>query len=697
MGLNKKIFKTTVAGKPLIFEISSLAEQADAAVVCRYGETAVLATAVMGKEDRDIDFMPLVVDYEEKFYAAGKILGSRFIRREGRSSDEAVLSGRLIDRSIRPLFDHGIRRDIQVIITILAFDEENDPDFPALMATSLALAISPIPWQGPIGGVGISKINDELVINATSSQLKNGFRFDGFAAGPKDKINMIELEGIEAQENEVEEGLKRAQQEINKLIGFQNQIVEQIGKPKDKTAISFKPYENQELVNEVQSFIKDRLDPDKEKTAALRNELMEMLIEKGYEKADLASANHILEHSLDELVHKNIIEENKRPDGRKIDEIRELYSEVGLFKRNHGSALFKRGKTQSLAVTTLASPESAQTIESIEFSGKKRFMLHYNFPPYSTGEIGKIRGPSRREIGHGALAEKALKNMIPSKEEFPYAIRVVSEILSSNGSSSMASVCAASLSLMDAGVPIKKPVAGIAMGLMMQSDSNNKAMKYKILTDIQGPEDHHGDMDFKVAGTNDGITAIQLDVKIDGLTVDIIKQTLAEAKKARLQILEHMKNTIAEPRQHISPYAPHILTLRVAPDKIGLIIGPGGKTINSVIKKYQVEAIDIDEDGLVYISANSYEKAENAKKELELITRDYHEGDIIEGKVVKIMDFGAIVELGPYQDGMIHISELSDKYVKNVRDVVKEGDVVKVKVIKVDGDRISLSLKGVPK
>jgi len=698
MNFDKKTFTTKIAGRDLILETSRLAEQASAAVVAHYGETAVLATVVANKEERDVDFLPLTVDYEEKFYAVGKILGSRFMRREGKSSDEAVLSGRLIDRVIRPLFDHGIRRDLQVIITVLAMDGENDPDFVALMATSMALAISEIPWDGPAAGVRIAKIEKDFVINPVNSQLTGGFVFDSFVAGPKDKINMIELEGVEAQEKDVEEAFALAQKEIKKLVDFQNDVVKQVGKPKIVEMISFNPRKNEELFNKVNTFLKGKLEPamfvsergkNYENLAVVRGDLMEVLKADDYTGKDLAAANHILESLLDELVHEKAIKEGKRPDGRALDEVRELGSEVGLFKRNHGSAWFIRGGTQSLAITTLASPEGAQMIESVEFSGKKRFMLHYNFPPYSTGETGRMRGPGRREIGHGALAEKAVRNVIPPKDKFPYAIRVVSEIVASNGSSSMASVCAATLSLMDAGVPIKKPVAGIAMGLM---DGGKDG--YKILTDIQGPEDHHGDMDFKVAGTRDGVSAIQLDVKNHGLTMPMVKETMTQAKKARIEILDHIEKTIKQPRAKISEYAPKILSLKIDPEKIGAVVGSGGKTINGIVERTGVAAVDIDDDGQVYISADDSEKAEAAKSEVESIVKEYKVGDIVEGTIVKIMDFGAIVELGPHQDGMVHVSELKDGFVKNVRDVVKEGDFVRAKVIKVEHGKIGLSLKG---
>ena len=514
--LNRQKFTAEVAGKTLTLEISRLAEQANAAVLGTYGDTSVLATTVMGEKNKDIDYFPLVVDYEEKFYAAGKIIGSRFVRREGRPSENAILSGRMIDRSIRPLFDSRLRRDVQVVITVLSYDENNDPDFVSLISASTALAISDIPWRGPIAGLRLVKmLNNETIVNPENSRLADAKNiiFDAFITGTEDKINMIELGGNMAKENEIIEGFNLAHQEIKKLIAFQKSVVEKIGKPKTDIPLAEPSVELKEKIN---SLIKDKIEEAiyvkrktdrQDKISALKEFFKAQLTEEENKFSD-----SVFEEIINDIVHKNIIDppagEEKRPDGRKLDEVRELYAEIGLFKRLHGSALFMRGNTQSLAVTTLAAPGAEQLIETMESSGKRRFMFHYNFPPYSTGEIGRLGGPGRREIGHGNLAEKAIKSVIPTQEEFPYAIRVVSEILSSNGSSSMASACSASLSLMDAGVPIKKAVAGIAMGLMVSND------RYKILTDIQGPEDHHGDMDCKIAGSEDGVTAIQMDVKI---------------------------------------------------------------------------------------------------------------------------------------------------------------------------------------
>jgi len=696
MDLNKKQFTTEVAGKKLTLEVSDIAKQANAAVLGTFGDTSVLVTATMSKEDRAIDYLPLVIDYEERFYAAGKIIGSRFIRREGRPSEEAVLSGRLIDRSLRPLFDQRLRRDIQIIVTVLSYDEENDPDFIALITASTALSISDIPWNGPIAGVKLARFSDgRIVINSTNSLLKGEDRlgFEAFISGTTERINMIELAGNEAKEEELIEAFDLSQKEIEKLIEFQKKITKEIGQPKIKY-----DYDNDnDLKNKVQEYLKDKLEaaiysPEKvdrqSKIGLLKQELKDYLIEEGIGGSVLAKVDFLFEEEVNKLVHKNIIELEKRPDGRASDEVRQLYGEVGLFKRLHGSALFVRGSTQALAVVTLAAPGAEQLIETMEISSKRRFMLHYNFPPYCVGEISRLGSPGRREIGHGALTEKALRPLIPTQEEFPYTIRVVSEILSSNGSSSMASVCASSMVLMDAGVPLKKAVAGIAMGLMI-----DKSHKYKILTDIQGPEDHHGDMDCKVAGTTGGITAIQMDVKIEGLDLAVLKEVLSQAKKARLEILEFMKTVIDKPREKVSSYAPVVLSINIKPEQIGEVIGPGGRIINGIIAASGALSIDIEQSGRVFVAAADELKARAAVQQIKALTRDFQIGEIVFGKVIKILDFGAIVDLGGGKDGMIHVSELKDGFVEKVEDVLNLGDLVKVKIIKVENGKIGLSLK----
>lgn len=695
MNIDRKKFNLELAGRTLTIEVSKIGEQANAAVFGTYGGTTVLVTAVMGKTDKNVDYMPLSVDYEEKFYAAGKIIGSRFVRREGRPSDEAILSGRLVDRAIRPLFDSRIRRDIQVVVTVVSYDENNDPDLVSLITASVALGISDIPWDGPVSGVRVAKINDQLVLNPLNSALKEGkVKFETYAASTKGKINMIELSGDEAKEEDVIKAFSLANDEIGKINNFQNEIVKQIGKEKSTIALA-EP--DEKLKKDVKDFLDGKLEKAvyvKDKVergnniGGLETDLMEKLKELGYSDHDLNLVSHLYNDAIDELVHKKILEQGERPDGRKTDELRDLYGEVGLLPRAHGSALFIRGNTQAMAVTTIAPPGAEQLVETMEQSGKRRFMLHYNFPPYSVGETKSFRGPSRRDIGHGALAEKTIIPLIPSKEDFPYTIRVVSEILSSNGSSSMATVCASILSLMDAGVPVKKHAAGIAMGMMSDSKGN-----YKILTDIQGPEDHHGDMDLKVAGTEDGVNAIQMDVKIEGATLEMLEKAFAQAKKARLEILQVLKSVLSKPRPELSKFAPRVLSMDIDPTRIGEVIGPGGKVINGIIARTGVTSIDIEETGKVFVAASNPEAAEKAISEIKSILKEFEVGELVEGPVIKILDFGAIVDLGGGRDGMVHVSELRNGFVEKVQDVVKVGDVVKAKVIKAENGRISLSIK----
>ncbi|MBU4348377.1 polyribonucleotide nucleotidyltransferase [Patescibacteria group bacterium] len=703
MEINKKVFSTEFAGRPLSFETSKIGEQADAAIIGKYGETIVLATVVMGKEDKKgMDYFPLMVNYEEKFYAIGKILGSRFMRREGKSSDKAVLSGRIVDRTIRPLFNSAMRRQVQVVITTLQIDGSNDPEFISLMTASVALAVSRIPWNGPVAGVKIAKIkgSNDIIINPTISELnneENNLDFDAFIAGTKDKINMVELGGDEAGEKDILGGFDLAQKQIIELIKFEEEIIKELSIPKEEVYLAIPEKDIEEKIN---NFLGDKLEtafynPDKEKSSEMLSEIKDgmkkMLIEGGAEEKDMIAADVFLELKLDGILHSKILQEEKRPDNRKLDEVRDLYAEAGILSRVHGSALFVRGGTQSLALTTIAPPGAEQLLDTVDFSGKKRFILHYNFPPYSVGEIGPFRGPGRRDIGHGSLAEKALKPLIPSKENFPYTIRVVSEILSSNGSSSMATVCAGGLSLMDAGVPIKRTPAGIAMGLIADDKSND----YKILTDIQGPEDHYGDMDFKVAGTEEGITAIQMDVKIQGVDLEIIEKVLIKGKEARLHILKTIQGALAEPRKEVSKFAPVVFVIDINPEKIGEVIGPGGKVINGIIASTGATSIDIDQSGKVYVSGSSKEIAEAALKQVELIVNDLEVGQIVEGNIIKILDFGAILEIGPGKDGMIHVSELKDGFVKKVEDVVKLGDFVRAKVIRSENGKVSLSLKAI--
>ncbi|MBZ1348972.1 MAG: polyribonucleotide nucleotidyltransferase [Candidatus Liptonbacteria bacterium] len=699
MNLEKKKFIQEIGGRDLIIEVSRLAEQANAAVLATYGGTTVMVTAVMGKDNRNVNFMPLTVDYEEKFYAAGKIIGSRFVRREGRPSEEAILSGRLVDRSVRPFFDRRLRRDIQLTVTVLSFDEENDPDFVALNAASVVLGISDIPWGGPVAGVRLAEMSGKVVINPLYSKLAEDKEvgFSSFISGNgSEKISMIEMEGDEADAKKIVEAYQLGLSEMQKIVDFQNKIIKEIGRPK-ADVVFLNP--SDELKNIVKEFLSDKLESAvyvEEKTERqdnlfeLKKDLIFYISQRGFSDKDLSAADFLFEEELNDLIHEKIIKENKRPDNRKLEEVREIHCETGLLPRTHGSAVFVRGSTQALAVVTLAPPGAEQLIETMGKSGKRRLMLHYNFPPYSVGEVGSFRGPGRRDIGHGALAEKAIKLLIPSQDDFPYIIRIVSEILSSNGSSSMASVCASSLALMDAGVPIKKPAAGIALGLMM--DKNQK--EYKILTDIQGPEDHCGDMDFKVAGTENGINAIQMDVKIKGIDISIIEQSLNQAQEARIKILEAMNKVISEPKKEISVYAPLVFSLIINPNRIGEVIGSGGKVINSIIESTGVSSINIEEDGRIYIAAKNKEAIQRAAEEIKSITREFEVGEIIEGEVLKVLDFGAIVDLGGGRDGMVHVSEIKENFVKNIFDVIKAGDKIKAKIIRVEPDgKIGLSIK----
>lgn len=682
MNLERKIYKTEVRGEEVILEISKLAGQANAAVLGRHGDTTVLATVVMSPEDKSGDFFPLTVDYEERFYAAGKILGSRFMRREGRASDDAVLSARIIDRTIRPLFDPRLRREVQVVVTILAYEEKNDPDFIALLSASTALAISDVPWNGPVAGLKIILPKNE-----------DNSGYQAYFAGTDKKINMIEFEGKEFSESAAENVFTECFEEIKKLVAFQRKIVQEIGKPKTRVALA-------EADPKIKAIIKKFLAEDLEEaltaknTEGLRKKILEHLGKSGEDENVLNSAEVFFEEEVDKYVHSLALEKDKRADGRKMDEVRDLYAEVGLFKRTHGSALFCRGETQVLAVTTLATPDGGQLVETMEGKTKKRFMFNYNFPGFATGETGRSnKGPGRREIGHGALAAKAIAAMLPSEEEFPYAIRIVAETLSSNGSSSMASTCSASLSLMDAGVPLKKQVAGISIGLM-----SDESGRYRILTDIQGPEDHYGDMDFKVAGTRDGMNAIQMDVKVDGITPEIFKEALAAAKKARFQILDFMDTVLAKPRAQLSPFAPSITTIQIPVENIGQVIGPGGKTINGILAQADNKvSIDIEDDGKIFIAGTDPALVAKVVAIINSIAKDFMVGEIVEGTVIKTLDFGAIVDLGGGRDGMIHVSELKEGFVKKVEDVVKVGDFVRAKIIRAEDGKIGLSLKQVNK
>ncbi|MDI6591554.1 MAG: polyribonucleotide nucleotidyltransferase [Patescibacteria group bacterium] len=690
-------FKLEIGGRDLEIEIRNLAEQASGSCLVRYGDTLILATCVISREGREMGFLPLTVDYEERYYAAGKILGSRYIRRESRPSDEAILTSRLIDRAIRPLFPEELSREIQVVITCLSWDRENDPDLLGLLGASQALSISEIPWSGPIGGLRIGRIEGKFILNPVYEQREES-DLDLVLAGVKKNdqilINMIEAEAEEIPEEIILKAVQFAKPEIKKIIDFQEEILKKIGK--EKIPIEAPP-RDLELEKEIEEFLGDRLEK-----ALYRNDKLDRMEEVNNLKEELAYfvegkypgmgktkyAKNFFEKKIKKIVHENILKAGMRPDGRGLDELREIHCEVGLLPRTHGSGLFCRGQTKTLSILTLGAPEDVRLLEGMEIMGKKRFMHHYNFPPYSTGEVKPIKGPGRREIGHGMLVEKALLPLIPSFDEFPYTMRVVSEILSSNGSTSMASVSSASLALMDAGVKIKAPAAGIAIGLMQDQEGN-----YKTLVDIQGPEDHHGDMDFKIAGTRIGITAMQMDVKIEGITEEILKEALKEGKKSRLKILDLMEKVIKEPRSQLSPFAPRILTLQINPEKIREVIGPGGKVINEIIEETGV-AIDIQPSGLIYITSEKEEAAKKAVAWIKNITREVKVGETFQGKVVRILNFGAMVEILPGIQGLIHISQLAPYRVKRVEDIVRIGEIIPVKVISIDEQgRINLSLK----
>jgi len=707
-------FSLELGGKDLQVEIKNLAEHANGSCWIRYGDTVVLATAVMGEEGEEKDFFPLTVEYQERFYAAGKILGSRFIRRESRPSDEAILTSRLIDRAIRPRFPENLKREIQVIITCLSWDRENDPDIPGLIATSISLGISDIPWQGPIAALRVGnseahkspegkpstsyRASPEFILNPTYEQREKSNLDLALTAVPQDLgekngalINMIEAEGQEVQEEIVLKAVEFSKPYFKKLIEFQNQIIKKVGKKKIDLP---EPSSDLELESEIKEFLGDRLEKvlyeksEMDTADKLRKELAYFIAEKYPGMGKTKPALDFFEKEIERLIHENIIKFEKRPDGRKLDEIREISCEVGVLPRTHGSGLFQRGETKSLSILTLGAPGDVKLLEGMEFIGKKRFMHHYNFPPYCSGEIKPLRGPGRREIGHGMLVEKALMGLCPNFEEFPYTLRIVSEILSSNGSTSMASVSSSSLALMDAGVPIKNPCAGIALGLM-QNDKGN----YKILTDIQGPEDHHGDMDFKIAGTKNGITAIQMDVKIRGIDEKILKETLERGKRARLQILNKIEKTIQKPRPELSPWAPRVYIIQIKPEKIREVIGPGGKIINEIIEECGV-SINVEDSGQVFVTAEKEEGAKKAVSWIKNITREIEVGEIFQGKVKRIMNFGAFVELIPGQEGLVHISQLAPFRVEKVEDIVKIGDIVPVKVISIDEQgRINLSIK----
>lgn len=699
-------YQIEVGGKQLKVQIGKYARAANGSCTVQYGNTVVLATAVMSKEARPgMGYFPLMVDFEEKLYAAGRIKGSRFIKREGRPTDEAVLVARFIDRAIRPLFDSRIENDVQVILSVLAFDGENDADIPALIGASIALHISDIPWNGPIASARVNDVEGKLVINGTYAQRETA-NFDIDVAGTPSKLIMMEAGAMQTPEADVLAAIEFGQQSLGPVIEFIEKIRSDIGKPKvdlftpkndeQKAAIAHKL----EIVDRANAIMKplmqelflDAPKATKSDRAVAKDTMKKRLVEtckaEGMEDMDIAIAKSALYPFIDSEITRLILDDGKRVDGRGIDEVRSLVSEVGLLPCVHGSGHFMRGETQVLSITTLGAPGDKQTLDGMELVGEKSFMHHYNFPPFSVGEAKPLRGAGRREIGHGALAEKAIEPVLPKLEDFPYSIRVVSEVLGSNGSSSMGSTCGTSLALMDAGVPITAPVAGIAMG--MASDGK----RYRVITDLQDLEDGEGGMDFKVTGTEKGITAIQLDTKTDGLPREVVIEAITKSRIARLQILDVMKSAIATPRAELSPTAPRILKLRINPELIRVVIGSGGKTINEIIAKTGVTAIDIEDDGLVMITAVDGASGQAALEWVTNLTREVKAGETFDGEVVRLMDFGAFVQILPGKDGMVHVSELAPWRVEKVSDVVNVGDKVKVIVNEIDEKgRINLSMK----
>ena len=694
-----KKYETQLAGRTLSIETGKIAELANGNVVVRYGETVVMVNVTAAKEPKEgIDFFPLSVDYEEKLYAVGKIPGG-FTKREGKPADKAILTSRAIDRPLRPLFPKDFRNDTCVVATVLSVDPDNSPEVCAMIGASAALSISDIPFGGPTAAVAVGYVDDQIVINPTLAQREKS-RLTLTVAGTPEKITMIEAGADEIPNDTMLEAIKTAHEEIKKICNFISDIKAEIGKPK----FEYKSFATDpEVYNEIVANFKDRMYQDVQATdktvrdaniEKITEDITAYFVEKYGEEAaeekktDIADSVHDLEKA---CVREMILEEHKRPDGRKIDEIRPLSCEVGVLPRVHGSAIFTRGQTQVMSIVTLGTSSEAQELDGLDEETTKRYMHQYNFPAYSVGEARTSRGPGRREIGHGALAEKALVPVIPSEEEFPYAIRVVSEVLSSNGSTSQASICGSTLALMDAGVPIKKPVAGISTGLV--TDKNDPS-RYIMLTDIQGIEDFFGDMDFKVGGTKDGITAIQVDIKIDGLTYDIIKEAFERTKVARDYILDNiMLPVISEPRKEVSKYAPKIMMANICKDKIKDVIGPGGKMINKIIDETGVK-IDINDDGKVCVYANDSESGKKAMDMILDIAKIIEVGGIYDGKVTRIMPFGAFVDIGGGNEGLLHISKISSKRVEKVEDVLSVGDEVTVKVSEIDNQgRINLNMK----
>ncbi|GAB2318305.1 polyribonucleotide nucleotidyltransferase [Alkalibacterium sp. s-m-22] len=694
---NKQVFKTTIGGRELTAEIGQMAKQANGAVLVRYEDTVVLSTAVGSKKPSSMPFFPLMVVYEEKMYSVGKIPGG-FIKREGRPSENATLTARLIDRPLRPMFADGFRNDVQIFNTVMSVNPDNSPEMSAMFGSSLALCISDIPFNGPIAGVTVGRVDGKFIINPTEEETEKS-DIELIVAGTKDAINMVESGADQVAEEDMLEALLFGHEAIKELVAFQEEIVAAVGQEKmDVTLILPDEAIKQEIISKYNDQMKEAIQTfDKqeraEKTGALKDQIIEVYEEEYRDSPDLDSIVKDVKTIVDGMekdeVRRLITEENTRPDGRKVDEIRPLESEAGILPRVHGSGLFTRGQTQALSVATLGPLNEHQIIDGLSSEDSKRFIHHYNFPPYSVGETGPVRGPGRREIGHGALGERALSYIIPNEEDFPYTIRLVAEVLESNGSSSQASISAGTLALMDAGVPIKAPVGGIAMGLVMDGEN------YTVLTDIQGLEDHLGDMDFKVAGTRQGITALQMDIKIEGITKEILEEALVQAKKARLEIIDNIEEEISEPRKELSKYAPKIESIKIKPDQIKVVIGKGGETINSIIDETNVK-IDIDEEGNVSIYGQDAEGIKRAIELIEELTEEVEIGKVYTGTIKRIEKFGAFVEIIKGTDGLVHVSELSDKYIKDVAKEFSVGDVLDVKVTEIDDrGRVNLSRKAV--
>ena len=690
-----KTFRTAIGGKLLEVEIGKVCELANGQAWVKYGDTVVNVTACASKEPRpDADFFPLSCDYEEKMYAAGKIPGG-FIKREGRPSERAILCSRLMDRPLRPLFPKGFFNDVQVVATVMCADNDAPSEIAAMIGSSIALSISDIPWEGPTGSVIVGMVDGKFVINPSEAQREES-TLHMTVAGTKDAIMMVEAGAQEIPEDVILDAIMFAHEEIKKIVEFIEQIVAEVGKPKMEVELykvpedidkAVRDYSESKMREAIQTYDKlERLD----KMDAVEAEAKEYFAEIYPDNAK--DIDSVLYNITKEQVRSMILDEGIRPDNRKLDEIRPLWIDHGVLPRTHGTGLFKRGQTQVLSIATLGLLSEKQTIDGITEQTENRYMHHYNFPPYSVGEAGRMKSPGRREIGHGALAERALLPVLPSEAEFPYAIRVVSEVLSSNGSTSMGSTCGSCLALMDAGVPIKAPVAGIAMGLIERVEEDGSS-KMAILSDIQGMEDFLGDMDFKVAGTAEGVTAIQMDIKVHGLSREILENALAQAKKGRMHIMEAMLEDIPEPNKELSPYAPRIITMQVEPDQIRTIIGKGGETINGIIDRTGVK-IDIEDDGTVFIASPDGESLEAAKREIEMLVKEPEPGEIYDGKVTRIMNFGAFVEILPGKEGLVHISKIAKERIDKVEDVLNVGDEVRVKVIEIDSQgRINLTRK----